>query len=1010
MAAKKSITLFLMVFFLGYSGVKKTISIAAVYPPKTSVSYQGTQSRSSQQQSSIIESPQNNNELKQNFLRETSDYGVFPQRIFFLGYSEPHELEKKIPNHEKSEFISQVILDSVLFNDSQISPEQIKFRDGLVPDLPIQQNSEEQDTEALGQDIREAVAESENISRRKELLQRFMLRSLDISSQRYPFLIDPTDNITFEPTQFNPFNLENYGQLDIRSDESDFIIDKATYGFFPQESQFYWTLPNNRIIFETKGWVGGIQYQGQTTDIRETRDFRQEISFFGLQAVWNIPRIREDGSSTADVLPIEELRQADIAAFAAQVTSNEGLSGQVIINSGIDFNSPNVIDISEILNSPPGLGETSTNSTQGGKNLFEGLEDERTPIILQGFPTSNLSKLLDGDVDLREGAFIPRENLTNTGIVFGDLLTGESTTINLEFTSVPGVKFARPFDDFENLDLLNVLVNPDLTGKEYERRYLNSLLWNGVRRSPRLENSRIFREFTNWYQGYVSRPHKRAAITYHPEEPAATFTEIFANPGFAFAVGDWGDELDDIQSLNMTTGLLLGGVFEIIDDNGVRDSLNTAKDIFDQGGLPAGLNTKATPQELRELGLRLDKSLLYADFNTNIAQTSGRLTFNSHTTPQSSGLWQIRTGLYPRRIQVTQEQQLSSTPGQPFFSEVDISQFGKLTFISIPSPEDRLFETPGEMEQTGVASSIISDTPRTTFGTQIILTTPSGQQFVQSLTTDSTQFSSLPSAIKTSDIAFDRINIAQIDRIESLTSIYEGTTYVPTIELAYAASSGLWYYNLNAGIWATFNNQTAPGIREKIIENNEPTIGGYLRGFANAIQEKPIINESSMTVGVKNYGPTLRFNTDTQRRFNVTLGYEYSEQRSRVGWTLRPTLFYSQGDRSTDENRNLQNWVGLLDGQIGWRSGLSIINRLEIGEQIFTSLVARQRLTQNISAGIYAQNFSNRISGLGQRTDESSLGLILRYDSTRNRTSFYEGRIGTSDTGLNFEFRSRFVF
>lgn len=134
------------------------------------------------------------------------------------------------------------------------------------------------------------------------------------------------------------------------------------------------------------------------------------------------------------------------------------------------------------------------------------------------------------------------------------------------------------------------------------------------------------------------------------------------------------------------------------------------------------------------------------------------------------------------------------------------------------------------------------------------MTTPSGQRFVQRFSTDSTQFSSLPNSIKSSDIAFDRINIAQIDQVQSLTSIYEGIAYVPAIELAYAGSSDLWYYNLNAGIWATFNSQVAPGVTEKVIDNNEPAIGAYLKGFANAIQEIPILNENSMAMGVRTYG------------------------------------------------------------------------------------------------------------------------------------------------------------
>jgi hypothetical protein len=90
--------------------------------------------------------------------------------------------------------------------------------------------------------------------------KQIILDALTFSANKYPWIVNPTDNLTFQAELFKPSENENYidTDLDIKFSGDEQIIDKFTYAKFPKADQFYWVLDQNRIVVETKGSQVGI--------------------------------------------------------------------------------------------------------------------------------------------------------------------------------------------------------------------------------------------------------------------------------------------------------------------------------------------------------------------------------------------------------------------------------------------------------------------------------------------------------------------------------------------------------------------------------------------------------------------------------------------------------------------------------------------------------------------------------------------------------------------------------
>ncbi len=301
------------------------------------------------------------------------------------------------------------------FDELETSPEQEEIDQGIIPDLPVgteedeeveqrEQSNEERVQETLQQLLDEAVSPED----KRELVSELMLRSLQSNSVRYPWLIDPTDNFGVGARDFRVYDTENYGTLDFQWDGENFRLDELTLGSFAKDDQFYWILPNNRIVFETQGWLGGVRYLGETRDVDERVNFVQGIDLWGLQAAYNVPQRLGDGEGEPT---IEQLLDADIIACAAELESTVFSTEDLNIDLDCNFNAANgasPVNLGVLLGIADDItfntGEVST--TPGGANLFEGLEDGRTPLILQSWPTADLRGLLSDGATLEEGSII----------------------------------------------------------------------------------------------------------------------------------------------------------------------------------------------------------------------------------------------------------------------------------------------------------------------------------------------------------------------------------------------------------------------------------------------------------------------------------------------------------------------------------------------------------------------------------------------------------------------------
>ncbi|MEB3226727.1 MAG: hypothetical protein VKJ86_13080 [Synechococcus sp.] len=645
-----------------------------------------------------------------------------------------------------------------------------------------------------------------------------------------------------------------------------------------------------------------------------------------------------------------------------------------------------------------------TSSRPGGVNLFAGLDDAQTPVILQAFPTTNLSGLLSDGASLAEGETVSTAALESIGFSFGDIIedNGVPTVSPLEVTEYPGVKFARPEDPiagirgFENLDLLNVLVNPDLEGDDYDRSYLNSLYWTLFPRAARIDNSTLKTDInkTDWYQLYVTRPHNRGLLQYNTNETASVeYSEVFSNPGVSLTIAEWGEEVDGSQSLNASLGLLIGGLFSLSDGNGVQEALDEGKEKFAAGEAFGRLDVNDEDREvLQQANQRLNKTLVYSQGNSRVRQNSGRLTFNAYATSDKSGVWQLRTGLYPRRVQQNTNTIFKTSNGEAFFSKVETSQFGPLTYQGLPVPED--FLSSGAELAEGGDSTTRAD---------VILTTPGGERFLA-------RFEGIPLGVRSADIAFDNISISRIDELENRSQSYEGLLFAPTVELTYAGSSDKWTYALASGLWALLDKDSAPGIDDdfEIPDNEEDTIGAFIKGSANALRDVPVYNDENTLVSVRTYGPSFGAAVDTSGDLNLNISYQYGSKTRSFGWTIRPSIYYAQGNVRGDQRYD--DLTPVLFGQLGWQNGFSLIGNFEFGDDTFANIVAQQKLAEGVTAGLYYQSFNFNTTGLRFREDGYTVGGLLRYSPTDDSRTYYETRVGGGESGLDIDFRSRFTF
>lgn len=807
--------------------------------------------------------------------------------------------------------------------------------------------------------------------------QQLLLETLTNSAERYPYITDPTDNLTFSPPLFRPNRDENYSTVDLRFAEGSPVLNQFSYGHFPQDEQFYWVLPGNRVVIETRGWQGGVRYQGrsQETELNQLVTLQQVL--WGTQAIWTIPR-NVISQATTPTQPFS------IIAISGELTTAPGTTaGPVIINSGFDMQASNITFLTGAgVNSL--LGSASTYSPIGGASLFQYLTDEQAPLFLQGFPTIDLSPLLDGgNVDLRVGAVIPNAVLEQTGISWGNIYEGIPAEFTAPVTSVPGIKIGR-LGRFDNLDLLNILVNPYLGESERLQRYLNSLFWTsfGIREPQVLSLSQEQRE-ADWYRGYLTRSHNRTLIEYDPIAPRTVYTNLFSNPG-ASLVLSLEESIDGLQSLHGTVGLAMGGLFEAVNLAPLNESLAEAREAIAAGSLFTPLETQATPEQRRQINQRLNRTLAYATFSSGLEQVSGRITLPSPVTPDRSRLFRLQTGLHRRQVSFL-GQEITITEGATFISQLDLSSqdFGLLTFIGVPG------------------STVDSTVPENeSFAVEVILARPEGEQFVFQGGTSGSEVA--PLMIRGSDLAFDRIELTRVDQVQLEYNSFRGYLSLPAVEATLAGSWGDLNYSLSSGLWINFDAAAAPTVQENTLGEPEPSLGLYTNALVNLSTTRIHRDAADQPIGFESFGPLLRVNWDSTENLLAALSYSYTRQNRLGNWSLTPGLaFVVDGDD--------RQWIGFLNGTARTATGLEISAGLEVNEDTYYNASALQSVDPRLSLGVYAQNFSFDSEGIEERSLNFNAGVLLRYRMDGSST-FLEVRLGTGDRGFDSRIEGEFRF
>ncbi|MEH2284738.1 MAG: hypothetical protein V7K90_26020 [Nostoc sp.] len=815
--------------------------------------------------------------------------------------------------------------------------------------------------------------------------KQIIIDALTLSANKYPWIVNPTDNLTFSTELFKPNEDENYIDTDIsvRFSGDNQIINKFTYAKFPKADQFYWVLDQNRIVIETKGSQVGILSQGRQTNTYITQNVTSQQAFWGLQTLFAIPT---DFQSLAGEVGTNNY---SVTSIAGQLVNPEGIpAGRVIINSGIDLNNPNVT----VLKNPiPILGSGSTLSVDGGQALFQSLDAINTPKILQGFPTTNLQPLLDGgNVRLQKGEIIPNNVLQAAGIFWGDILTGEGFGFTAPVSSFPGIKVAQ-LGKFDNFDLLNVAVNPFLSQSEKDFHYLNSLEWLSLgRRQPVFETLSETQETSDWHRIYVSHPHNRSLIQYDPNAVKATYSNIFAAPGLSLTAKFSDTSIDAIQSVNSTLGLLLGGVFEAIKIPNIQQGLEEARQKFKNGEGFIPLNTPATSEQRKQINNRLNRTLSYANASSGLEQVSGTYTLPSQVTPNNSSILQVRTGNHKRAVQFLERNISILDEGDTFFSDLRLSnqKFGPLTYIGVPIP---LNDT--SINPINESSAV-----------EVILTNPQGQQFVQKF--NSADATIVPIQVRSSDLAFDYMELTRVDKIGVSFNSFNGYLSLPTVELLAAGSSGNFNYSANLGAWFNVDANSAPGVSNNNLGTEEPTLGIYTNILLNYIKNDVRFNSAKKPVAVNTHVPYLRFDwnsaSNKNNPFSTYLSYFYQHQERNFGFSLAPGIAF------IEKNSNGE-FLGLFNGEFSTSHGLNLKTNLEMGKECFFEFQGLHRVNKNISAGVYLKNYSVNNLGLSSRVSGFNYGLIVRHNFPDNSV-FIETQIGTGENGFDLKLQGGYRF
>lgn len=858
----------------------------------------------------------------------------------------------------------------------------------------------------------------------KDLAVKSFLESV---AQRYPLIVNTSDLLTIKPNRYKPTGLNFYTNLNLDLDQftqnnklnfeefNDPLLTNFNFSYYPDDQQFYW-LYDNKVVIQTGGIHGNINYQGNVITRKYRQIAKSTIGFFGVQTTFALPQAFESTTGFE-----KENNNLNITSGAVEVISPQGVQTvpQVVFNINGDLEIVSLDD----------TRKASTFTEQGGGSFFGNLDADNAPKFLQGFPTVNLQGLLENGVKLRLGAVIPPENLGKIGVTVGDFFTTEGFKFDQSLSSLPGVKtlqFNKGLEDqlsqiyvqalnldslqIQNNDIVALMSNPFLTQEQRDFHYLNSLMWyTGGQRLPEITTISFDPENQDWYRYSFNYSQNRTLLQYHPEKVELNYTNVFANPGFSLTVSSNWNDIDDKQILNTSLGLALGGLFHLLNPNDVNGSITIAKQKYEENQAPESFSTRSTSAQRRAMNLRLNNSLYNANLVSRLNQVSGSYTITDHVTPNSSLLFQLRTGTHQRAVQ---------------FYQREISDWSPESSLILTSLTPRDF---GPIAYSGVNVPIeytkIEPFNRTNFGFVKVQNSQGDILFEQKLAVETQAFTAIPivGPGKSADIEFGRIEISRFRQRDFKDTIYIGYLYLPALEFILSGTSNGFNYNLSLGAWANLYPYSSPQIEQNISDTKEKTFGIFAKANLRWDFNNIWYDENNQWQTIISNSPffNITWNSNSNQLNISSLNFGNIFQFYKPNWNL--TWFNNFGYSPQQINAaipatSLGNISYFSSLNFSTSSGLNISFPISIGDQVFYSLeatypVIRKQNFGNLRLGFYYSNYSVATRGFDSQFKDTNYGVVIKYSHPRsifsldaylgNSDSGFRGRI---QTGINFKF------
>ena len=919
----------------------------------------------------------------------------------------------------KNQPIAQVI------ENQQSQPPLEPFNPNLpipkIPQIPALPDSEEPPQEPPQEPPKKPPSTpTEN----RTVLTALIRGLLQSSASRYPYVVNTSDQLVINPRNFQPLKSSLYSTFNfdyrttplLNNSRRNSLIQSATISLYPQDEQFYWLLDGNQLVMETQGKHMNLGYQGSVSQQTTTQAAQTSTTFKGTQVAIGL------AVDFRELVGNQKLDDVSFIVGAAEITLPPGTNLTDDAQLNLNITQPNgTFNQSIYFMDDPDKG--NTRSILGGGSFFENLDATNAPEFFLGFPTVNLKPLLNNGVTLEVGSRVPRENAIAFGLTPGNILTSQGFSFQPEVSSLPGVKKLR-FNESENNDLVAVLSNPFLTEQQKDLHYLNSFMWNNFGfKEPKIAtttklNNNDGGEYWSRYTFSLSR--NRNLIYYDPEEARLSYLNVFSNPGISLTTEEW-KNTDFNQSVNASVGLIVGGLFNLINPGDLHETLSVAKEEYQQLRPLGNLKSKSTSEERREMNTRLNNTLSYADSNTNLSQVSGSYTFASNVTPNSSSLFQFRTGIYRRLVQFIEQEVTPWNPDEFFVIEsVNFSDLNPISYTGVNIPVE------------------ITDINRTVDLSFLQATNSNGEVlFNESFVVDSGKIftvAPIPGSSKAFTLGSGRIVLSTSQQREIDTRSYVGDIYLPAMEFLMSGTLNDFNYALSAGMWFNLFPDSAPMVNSNLsnsVGTQESSMGGILKlalkkDFNNI---SPGENKSSSQSVSSSHFFSLEYNTNPNalNLSTTSLGNVFQLRETDYSIMFYPILSYAPSILNSDIKSNrIGDLVTFLSLIFSHKSSLNVNGSMSISNRETTyKLETTYNIINNSKFGTLTVgcsylnspnnqtiNLSNNTTGLSNMNRElrnSSLGWILRYRSP-NSNWVINSRLEDGEGGLNGQINMQLKF